>query len=174
MSTASDSKVGSMDGGGVRRATATDLPLLPAVEAAADERFAAMGFPPLPPPGTCESLAASLFVLVAGDPPVGFARVEVVDGLAHLEQLSVHPEQQGRGFGAALLAGAFGEAQRLGYAEMTLVTFADIPWNAPFYARHGFRELHALTPGLENLRAKERSLGLDAMGRRVVMKRTSR
>ncbi|WXA94847.1 GNAT family N-acetyltransferase [Pendulispora brunnea] len=156
-----------------RRATAAELPLLPAVEAAADERFAAMGYAPLPPPGSSETLAAALFVLVAGEPPVGFARVEVVDGIAHLEQLSVHPVHQGRGFGAALLEGAFQEAQRLGYSEMTLVTFADVPWNAPFYARHGFRELDVLTLGLEALRAKERSLGLDAMGRRVVMKRTT-
>jgi GNAT superfamily N-acetyltransferase len=157
---------------GVRQAVAADLPLLPPLEAAADRRFEGLGMWPLPAPGDVEALAAARFVLVAGDPPAGFARVEEVDGLAHLEQLSVHPERQGRGLGGALVEAAFDEALRLGYGAMTLQTFADIPWNAPFYARHGFRVLETLTPGLADLRAKERALGLDAMGRRVVMIRT--
>jgi len=162
------SKSGSVP---VRRATADDLPVLPGVEAAADERFAELGFAPLPPPGTAGSLAAARFVLVSGRPPVAFARVEEVDGLAHLEQLSVHPAHQGRGLGSALLEAAYREALRLGYTAMTLITFADVRWNAPFYARHGFRVLGAFSPGLLALRAKERTLGLDVMGRRVAMRR---
>jgi hypothetical protein len=45
---------------------------------------------------------------------------------------------------------------------VTLTTFRDVPWNAPFYARLGFRILEpsAWTPGLMALLALEESRGL--------------
>ncbi len=46
-----------------------------------------------------------------------------------------------------------------------------MPWNGPFYARHGFVELTDPGPGLRQLRDTERRLGLDALGRRVVLRR---
>jgi len=54
---------------------------------------------------------------------------------------------------------------------MTLCTFAEIEWNAPFYAKRGFVPLAQLTPGLKELRDWERDIGLDAVGRRIVMRR---
>jgi hypothetical protein len=47
---------------------------------------------------------------------------------------------------------------------VTLTTFRDIPWNAPFYARLGFRELQAeeLTPALRARVAEEAAHGLPA------------
>jgi hypothetical protein len=54
---------------------------------------------------------------------------------------------------------------------MTLSTFADVPWNAPFYARHGFETFADLGPGLHGYRATEVSIGLDRLGTRVVMRR---
>jgi hypothetical protein len=57
---------------------------------------------------------------------------------------------------------------------MTLCTFADVPWNAPFYGRHGFEELSDPGPELRALRATESRLGLDDLGRRVVMRLTLR
>ncbi|WP_018347566.1 GNAT family N-acetyltransferase [Longispora albida] len=155
----------------VRVASAEDLALLPAVETAADEMFDGMD---LPPAGSAGELAAARLVLVAGDPPAGFARVEIVDGLAHLEQLSVHPEHGRRGLGGALVEAACAWAAAEGFPAITLITFADVPWNAPFYARHGFEPLTELTPGLGELRAHEGELGLDALGTRVVMRRELR
>lgn len=54
---------------------------------------------------------------------------------------------------------------------MTLTTFRDVPWNAPFYARAGFRELAAaeLSPELAELVREEAARGLDPE-RRVVMR----
>ncbi|WP_394824857.1 GNAT family N-acetyltransferase [Pendulispora albinea] len=154
----------------IRRATGADLHLLPALEALADTVFDTLGFGALPAPGTVEAFAGARLVLVAGDPPVGLARLEEVDGFAHLEQLSVHPEHHGRGIGGELLEAAFHEAVAvLGYPAMTLCTFADVAWNGPFYVRHGFEPLETLTPGLRRLQEKERAEGLEAMGRRVVM-----
>jgi hypothetical protein len=44
-----------------------------------------------------------------------------------------------------------------------LTTFTDVPWNAPYYQRLGFRRLSddKLTPGLRAIRAREAAIGLD-------------
>jgi hypothetical protein len=73
----------------VRPAGPEDLTALPAVEAAAGEVFAEVGISPLPPGAAdVEELGRAAYVVVAGEPVVGFARVEVVDDEAHLEQLA--------------------------------------------------------------------------------------
>ncbi|HUC05435.1 MAG TPA: GNAT family N-acetyltransferase [Acidimicrobiales bacterium] len=122
----------------VRLATRDELAGLPEVERAADELFDALGMGPFPRPGTPDELAAALAVLVVGRPPAGFARVDRVDGGAHLEQLSVHPAHGRRGYGRALVRGACAWASAAGYRELTLATFRDVAWNAPFYASEGF------------------------------------
>lgn len=55
--------------------------------------------------------------------------------------------------------------------RVTLITYADVPWNAPFYRRHGWAESADLSPALRLLREHEQALGLDDHGRRVVMAR---
>jgi hypothetical protein len=53
-----------------------------------------------------------------------------------------------------------------------LSTFADVPWNGPYYERCGFRVLRdaEITPGLREVRAHEDALGLDRWPR-VCMRR---
>ncbi|MEU2348829.1 GNAT family N-acetyltransferase [Modestobacter sp. NPDC049651] len=155
----------------IRRADDADLVQLPAVEAAADELFVPLGVTDLPAPGTPEQWARAWRVLVAGRPVRGFAVLERLDGAVHLEQLSVHPAHGRQGLGGALLAAAVAEAGEAGADRVTLLTYADVPWNATWYARHGFRELHDLTPGLRALRRHEQELGLDRHGRRVAMEK---
>ena len=179
----------------IREAGAEDLPLLPALEAASDTLLA--GMPgvrnpgvaaevlgsgardpevrgvdplPLPPPASAAELSSALQVLVSGTPAVGFARLEEVDGQAHLEQLSVHPDAAGAGVGRALVEAALGWARAQGYTSMTLSTFAGVPFNAPFYRSCGFTDV--LNPGdeLRELREHEKQLGLDALGERVAMR----
>ncbi|MEU8076989.1 GNAT family N-acetyltransferase [Catellatospora citrea] len=155
----------------VRPVRTAELPALVAVELAADRVFDAIGVGPLPPPGSVEELAAAACVLVVGDPPVGFARLGRVDGQAHLEQLSVHPDHSGRGVGTALLDAACDWAARSGHREVTLTTFADIAWNGPFYAGRGFIPVTDPGPGLREIRRHESALGLDALGPRIAMRR---
>jgi GNAT superfamily N-acetyltransferase len=115
--------------------------------------------------------AAAKALFVHGRPPVGFVRVDEVDGLAHVEQLSVLPAQMRRGLGTALLGAACDWAVEQGYPAVTLITYADVAWNGPFYAARGFTETDQITPGLAELRDWERSVGLDEVGRRIVMRR---
>lgn len=104
--------------------------------------------------------------------PIGFALLEIVDGHAHLEELDVHPAHGRRGVGRALLDAVVAWAQRAGHRAVTLTTFCDIPWNAPFYERAGFRALapRELGPGLAAVVRDEAARGLDP-GQRVVMRR---
>jgi len=61
-------------------------------------------------------------------------------------------------------------AARQGLLAVTLTTFRHLPWNAPFYARRGFRVLSPdeLGPGLRAALRGERAQGLR---RRVAMRR---
>ncbi|MFE7544157.1 GNAT family N-acetyltransferase [Streptomyces platensis] len=104
-----------------------------------------------------------------GGRPVGYLLWEPVDGCTHIEQVSVHPEYAHRGIGRALIDRAMEDGGR---AALTLTTFTEVPWNAPYYARIGFRTLPEaeLTPGLRTIRAHEAALGLDRWPR-VAMRR---
>lgn len=155
----------------IRRAEAEDLPLLPVIEEAADRLFVSLGITDLPAPASAAERAASWRVLVAGRPAVGFAVLERVDGAVHLEQLSVDPAHGRKGIGAALLAATVDAAREVGADRVTLCTYADVPWNGPFYTRHGFVESAEPAPGLAALLAHEVELGLDRHGRRTAMVR---
>ncbi|MCB8955623.1 MAG: GNAT family N-acetyltransferase [Nocardioides sp.] len=159
----------------IRPATRADADLLTEVEAEGDRQFEAL-FGPLdwrPTRGTWR-LAAPGFVLVAGDPVVGFAHVLEIEGIAHLEQLVVRPAAQRRGTGTALVAAARARAAERGYDVLSLCTYADVPWNAPFYRLLGFEELTDLSPVHRAMQEKEERLGLMAHGRRVVMRAPTR
>jgi GNAT superfamily N-acetyltransferase len=161
----------------IRAAGPADYPFLPGIEKAADALLAgALAVPDggaeppvLPEPPPAEDYAGALAVLVAGSPPCGFVRLEEVDGHAHLEQLSVRPDAARQGLGRALVAAAVNHARSLGYAKMTLCTFAEVPFNGPFYADCGFVPMPAPGPELAALRRHEEMLGLERLGRRTAM-----
>ena len=154
----------------IRTATPEDLPALPVFEAAADHILEAEpGDQALPAPALTTPVEPR-FILVAGNPPGGFARVDELGGQAHLEQLSVQPDFGGRGIGRSVVEAAIDAARSRGCLSMTLSTFADIPFNGPFYASCGFEEFAQPGQALAALRVHEAQLGLDDLGRRVVMR----
>jgi GNAT superfamily N-acetyltransferase len=106
------------------------------------------------------------------DEPLGYVVVDIVDGLAHIEQISVRANQGRRGLGTMLLEYVCAWAADNGFAAVTLTTFRDVAWNAPFYAKHGFRVLDAAGTGpeLTERRAQEATYGLDP-ALRVCMRR---
>ena len=120
-----------------------------------------------------ERAALPGFILLSSEtasgPAVGFVHVIAGDNFAHLEQLSVLPSHGRRGHGRALVEAAKLEAKRRGEHRMTLRTFADVPWNAPFYATCGFVESESATEFHRRLVQVEIGLGLPLHGRRVEM-----
>jgi GNAT superfamily N-acetyltransferase len=109
-----------------------------------------------------------------GDEPVGYVVVDVVDGNAHIEQISVLPDYQGRGIGKDLLEAVRAWAIEVGYPALTLTTFIHVPWNRPLYEHLGFVVVpdDALQPGLREVREHESRIGLDPLWR-VCMHRST-
>ncbi|ATL31547.1 GNAT family N-acetyltransferase [Streptomyces formicae] len=158
----------------IRPVTAAELPLLQDIERAAGEPFRALGMASIADdePPAVEDLdrfrrAGRAWVAVdeeAGAPIAYLISEPVEDADAeHIEQVSVHPRAARRGVGGALIEHTARHARAAGRSALTLTTFADVPWNAPYYARIGFRPLAPaeLTPELRAIRAHEAELGLD-------------
>jgi GNAT superfamily N-acetyltransferase len=163
----------------IRAPRPDELEALRTIERAAGNTFRAVGMDDIAEhePAAAEELAAYLeagraWVVCEEDVPVGYALVDVVDEEAHLEQLSVRPESGRRGLGAALLGHVCRWARDKGFGAVTLTTFEHVPWNAPYYGRHGFRVLadDELGPELRRQRAQEAAHGLDP-ALRVCMRR---
>ncbi|MFT3861842.1 GNAT family N-acetyltransferase [Micropruina sp.] len=141
------------------------------IETAADALFDGVVALPSSPPERATALTARGFALVAVDATeriLGFAHVLEFDARFHLEQLSVHPDAQRRGLGAALLAAAEDGVRARGASVVTLRTFADVPWNAPFYRRHGYVDAD-LPVAMAGLLDAEERLGLLRAGPRVTL-----
>lgn len=154
----------------IRAARPGEDALLPDIENRAGEMFAAS---PHPEVGGHDAGSPALFaahralglcfvVADEADMPVGFATCGQLDAALHLYELSVDPANGRKGLGRALIETVCAEAAARGLAAVTLSTFEDVAWNAPFYARVGFRILTAdeLTPALHLVANHERSLGL--------------
>lgn len=69
---------------------------------------------------------------------VGFLSTEPHRKELHIREFSVHPDMQGQGIGTILLRGIGIDAHNSGFSAITLTTFTDVPWNAPFYERLGY------------------------------------
>lgn len=81
------------------------------------------------------------FTARLGRAPIGFAIGWPQPGSIYLAELAVDPDHGRRGAGRALVEHFCAAAWARGGACVTLSTFRDVPWNAPFYAKLGFREI---------------------------------
>ena len=133
----------------IRPAQASDLSHLAEIEMSAAEAFAAYGQPladgssAAPREQWDAALAAGLLWVAsdAKDGPVGFLRAEITaDGL-YVDEVDVRLDHQRRGHGRRLMRASIAAAKSMRLQAVTLTTFRDIPWNAPFYATLGFRAL---------------------------------
>ena len=164
-----------MTGQRIRAARADDLPVLVEIERAASETFRTLGMHLVADddPGTVDELApyaadGRAFVSAApDDQPIAYLLLDLVDGAAHIEQVSVHPFHARRGLGRALIEHAASWAVARGLRALTLTTYVCVPWNGPYYERLGFRYLRVdeETPGLRAVRERERASGLDTWPR---------
>jgi GNAT superfamily N-acetyltransferase len=101
------------------------------------------------------------------DVPAAYLIAGIVDGSLHIEQMSVHPRAARRKIGRVLLDHAAAYAAASGIGGLTLTTFAEVPWNGPYYARCGFRVLedNELSPGMRAVRDREKAHGLHRCSR---------
>jgi GNAT superfamily N-acetyltransferase len=101
---------------------------------------------------------------------VGFALARWCGDDAHLQELDVLPEWGRQGIGRLLVAVVFAWAAGNERERVTLTTFTEVPWNAPFYERLGFVVLAPgdWTDALRETWDHERAMGLP-MEQRVVM-----
>lgn len=167
----------------IREARADDLVRLQEIERAAGLCFHDVGMPEIAEdePLSVEELdryrsAGTAWVAAGGtDEPVAYLIADVLDGGVHVEQVSVHPDSARRGIGRALLDHVAGWAAARGAPALTLTTFTDVPWNAPYYRRCGFHDLSddELSPDLRAIRAREAVHGLDRWPRVVMYRSTA-
>jgi GNAT superfamily N-acetyltransferase len=155
----------------IRVARPDEFAALRSIEDAADSVFADVGIGPFKQSEDDNHLEQAAVVFATGDPAVGFACVELVDGAAHIWQLSVHPRAARQGRGRALVEAVCEWARANGLPAVTLTTFRDVAWNGPFYAKLGFREFDDLSPGLAAIREHERAIGDDDFGPRIAMRK---
>jgi GNAT superfamily N-acetyltransferase len=158
----------------VRPATAADIGRMRAIEIAAGQLFLSVDMPEIAaddPPDVgllndhIDAGTAWVAEMESGgrSAVVGYVIASVVDGAAHVDQVSVDPSAERRGIGRRLLAVVAEWAMGRGISWLTLTTFRDVPWNGPYYARLGFEVMPPSSIGRE-LRAlvdEETAAGLD-------------
>jgi GNAT superfamily N-acetyltransferase len=164
----------------IRKATTDDLPAMRDVEVAAGEMFRTLGMEAIADdaPPTLEALAGYLeggrsWVATAGEgTPVAYILIKELDRHAHIEQVTVHPRYARQGVGRQLIEEAASWAAARGLEGLTLTTFEEVPWNAPYYARLGFQRVpaHQQPEGIRQVVKAESTSALNAWPR-VVMKR---
>lgn len=113
-----------------------------------------------------------VWVACLADAPVGMVIASVRDGVVHVEEIDVLPQYGRRGTGGRLLETVCDWARDAGHKAVTLSTFRDVPWNGPFYRKHGFHDLkpEQWLPWMLPLRETEMKHGL-AVEVRVFMRR---
>lgn len=157
--------------------TAAHIAPLPELERAAGARFREIGMAEIADGGTTpldilrERADAGRLYIARDDAgeTAGFLIWSPKDSLAYIEEVSVHPAHAGQRLAARMIAHL--EADVRGrFPALTLATFRNVAWNAPYYASLGFREMPFTDAGpdhLENWRQQE-AHGLD-MSKRLFM-----
>ncbi|MGN6381673.1 MAG: 4-(cytidine 5'-diphospho)-2-C-methyl-D-erythritol kinase [Dyella sp.] len=152
----------------IERARPSQVDALCAIERAAVQLFrghpawtayAAMAIPPELLHG---AVARGLvWVAMEQGEPVGFVWLDddLGDEAVGIGELDVLPSHGRRGIGAALLEHACAWARAAGYRQVHLGTLVDVPWNAPFYAKHGFSVVDKRDPAFAEVLARDRENG---------------
>ncbi|MEL7690555.1 GNAT family N-acetyltransferase [Citromicrobium bathyomarinum] len=136
-------------GWNIRLARPDDAPAMPAIERAAGAMFdrieglAGIAGQQTVPVDRLRRYIARGHCLVAtsGETLVGFLVTQPFGRELHVYEFSVHPDWQGQGIGTALIRACLIDARNCGFIAVTLTTFDQVPWNAPFYRRMGFRDV---------------------------------
>jgi ribosomal protein S18 acetylase RimI-like enzyme len=163
----------------IRPATESDLLGLVEVEVAAGQLFHTVGMSlvaaDVPKIADLRKAveAARIWATSIGGELAGYICAEVVDGNAHIAQVSVAPDYARRGIGKAMIDFVETWGRSAGYPATTLTTFRDVPRNGPYYLRLGYEILatRQIGPELARIMEDEASLpGVDASLRCAMIK----
>jgi len=127
----------------IRRAQLEDAAAITACVAAAYSHYIArIGKPPAP---MLDDYAESIhrhkvFVLTEAESIIGVLVLVEKEQSLLLDNVAVHPDYQGRGFGRKLIELAEAEALRLGFSNITLYTNLEMTQNIELYKKLGFVE----------------------------------
>lgn len=140
----------------IRPATGADIDAMRAVERRAAQLYLTVGYDfcatgPIRDLDEHQRVIANGVTFAAEAAPgalAGFAMFEPLDGEAHLVEIDVDPPFQKQGLARRLIAAGERWAAAKGFDGLTLTTYRDVPWNAPFYHRLGFVEFE---PGPERI-----------------------
>ncbi|HEY8125468.1 MAG TPA: GNAT family N-acetyltransferase [Methylocystis sp.] len=168
----------------IRVAEARDAEALPTLENSAGALF--RSFPSLEWLADGEDLSVGRYreLIAAGaswvaidpdDRPIAFLSGSIEENDLHIWELGVRRDLQRFGIGRNLLLAAIRDARCRRLAAVTLTTFRDVPWNAPFYARLGFESLagEAIGDRLERILRADARRGLPMHARCAMRLRLS-
>ena len=158
----------------IRRATLDDASAVLTIGERADRLFAGHGFPQITalPPAPIEAIRALLagndaWIAETNGVPAGFAIAGQAAGQYWLRELAVDPVLGRRGIGTAILATVLENVRSTDRAAVFLSTFREVPFNRPFYERHGFAvvEPESAAPELRRQFFSEVPPGVDPVTR---------
>jgi GNAT superfamily N-acetyltransferase len=139
----------------IRSARALDLDTLAALEVQAGQVFHSVGMSEVaddvPDPEALRRSQGRGLIWVAEERGeiAGYIVATVIDGNAHIGQVSVAPAFARQGIGRRLISHVEDWGRRNSRPATTLTTFRDVPWNGPYYETLGYRELPASEIGSE-------------------------
>jgi GNAT superfamily N-acetyltransferase len=164
----------------IRPATVVDTVLFPAIERSSGELFRSLpdlawiADDDIMSAETHQRHLATGIVLSAFDNDccVGFISAERFRSALHIWQMAVEISHQRQGIGKLLLTRL---QQMAGELPVTLTTFRDVAWNAPFYAALGFETIaeSELSDRLRKILQDEAAHGIP-IDRRVAMRWAAR
>lgn len=163
----------------IRPATESDLSRLVEIEVEAGQLFHTVGMSlvatDVPQIADLRKAVAAdrIWTTTVGDRLAGYISSEVVDGNAHITQVSVAPDYSRRGLGKAMIDFVEAWGRTAGCPATTLTTFRDVPWNGPYYLRLGYQVLQEsqIGPELARIIEDEASLpGIDPALRCAMIK----
>lgn len=156
----------------IRPATVDDIPALVAIEDSASALFLAydttrhLAHAGMPASGYARALSQETIWVaesLGAATLIGFVMTRLLEDGIHITELSVAADWQRQGVGRALIEHVILDAQQHGKKAITLTTFRDIPWNAPWYRSLGFQTLSSTSlddaPWLKTQLSKEQPPG---------------
>lgn len=163
----------------IRLASADELHKVAPLEQAAAELFRTIGMDAVAddaPVSESELLQAvegqRLWVAVEYGVLKAYLLGDFLPQSLHIDQVTVHPDAARRGLGALMIESVSADPRSKERGLITLTSFANVPWNAPYYERIGFLDIaeENWPEGVAEKFAAEQRDGLAAWPR-VVMQR---